>query len=97
MAKSRRDFLTHTSLGLIGAATCYGGLAPEPTQEPGQAPVRPPKRAGRKAKQIPPLRGRRSRSRAEEKVGPSGRDDSGGWAVMSELKLRPPKPRSSYV
>jgi Asp-tRNA(Asn)/Glu-tRNA(Gln) amidotransferase A subunit family amidase len=38
MAKSRREFLTHTSLGLIGAATCDGGLAPEPTQEPGQAP-----------------------------------------------------------
>jgi Asp-tRNA(Asn)/Glu-tRNA(Gln) amidotransferase A subunit family amidase len=38
MAKSRREFLTHTSWGLIGAATCYGGLAPEPTQEPGQAP-----------------------------------------------------------
>jgi Asp-tRNA(Asn)/Glu-tRNA(Gln) amidotransferase A subunit family amidase len=38
MAKSRREFLTHTSLGLIGAATCDGGLAQEPTQEPGQAP-----------------------------------------------------------
>ncbi len=31
--------------------------------------------AGREAKQIPPLRGRRSRLRAEEKTGRFGRDD----------------------
>jgi len=34
----------------------------------------------REVKQIPPLRGRRSRSRAEEKAGRSGRDDSGSRA-----------------
>jgi Asp-tRNA(Asn)/Glu-tRNA(Gln) amidotransferase A subunit family amidase len=38
MAKSRREFLTHTSLGLIGAATYYRSLAQEPTQPPPGAP-----------------------------------------------------------
>jgi hypothetical protein len=42
------------------------------------------------AKQIPPLRGRRSRSQAEEKAGRFGRDENYCVALMSELKLRPP-------
>jgi Asp-tRNA(Asn)/Glu-tRNA(Gln) amidotransferase A subunit family amidase len=38
MAKSRREFLTQTSLALVGAATCHGGLAQEPAQPPPGAP-----------------------------------------------------------
>jgi len=47
-----------------------------------------------RVKQIPPLRGRRSRSRAEKKTGRSVRDDRLGRAAMSDLKVRPPKRRS---
>src|SRR5260370_2369053 len=45
----------------------------------------------RRVKQIPPLRGRRSRSRAEKKTGRSVRDDRLGRAALSDLKVRPPK------
>src|SRR5260370_26047943 len=45
----------------------------------------------RRVKQIPPLRGRRSRSRAEKKTGRSVRDDRLGRAAISDLKVRPPK------
>src|SRR5208282_4456399 len=38
MSKSRRQFLTQTSLGLLAAATVYRGYAQQPTDLPPGAP-----------------------------------------------------------